>query len=174
MGTFMASASFRRTDNVKWPDLKPKIVEMYQDIEGLVSNLEQEQNAYAIVSPYGDLGMFLADIPKAVSLLTGDYAVFCMCVDSDFALLELYYNGQLIEKSAVGEPELLAEIDELADLDAPDIALWKPLLQNLEDAETLQSAFIEDAVFVEDQLRKISTLTGIPIFDDALVFGEGF
>ena len=174
MGTFMASASFRRIDNVKWSDLKPKIVEMYQDIEGLVSNLEQEQRAYAIVSPYGDLGMFLAEIPEAVSRLTGDYAVFCMCVDSDFALLELYHNGQLVEKSAIGEPELLAEIDETADLETPDIALWEPLLKNPEDVQALQSAFLENTVFVEDQLREISALTGIPIFDDALVYGESF
>ena len=174
MGTFMASASFRRIDNVKWPDLKPKIVEMYQDIEGLVSNLEQEQKAYAIVSPYGDLGMFLAEISETVSQMTGDYAVFCMCVDSDFALLELYHNGQLVEKSAIGEPELLAEIDETADLETPDIALWEPLLKNPEDVQALQSAFLENTVFVEDQLREISALTGIPIFDDALVYGESF
>lgn len=174
MGTFMASASFRRTDSVKWSDLKPKIEAMYQDVEGLVSNLEQERNAYAIVSPYGDLGMFLQDIPETVSRLNGDYAIFCMCVDSDFALVELYYNGTLLEKSAIGEPELLAEIEEISDLQAPDLTLWKPLLQNPEDAQDLQAAFTEDAVFVEDQLRKISELTGIPIFDDALVFGDEF
>lgn len=174
MGTFMASASFRRIDSANWSNIKPKILAMYQDVEGLVSNLEQEQNAYAIVSPYGDLGMFLADIPKAVSLLTGDYAVFCMCVDSDFALLELYHNGQLVEKSAIGELELLAEMDETADLNVPDIALWKQLLRNPENVRALQNAFTENAVFVEDQLREISALTGIPIFDDTLVYGEGF
>lgn len=174
MGTSMASVSFRRTDNGNWLDLKSKITKMYQGIEGLVDNMEQEQNAYAIVSPYGDMGMFLESIPKEVSQLTGDYAIFCMCVDSDFALLELYRNGQCIEKSAIGAPELLAEIDELADMKTPDIALWKPLLQNTEDAEALQKAFTEEAVFVEDQLREVSALTGIPVFDDALVYGEGF
>jgi hypothetical protein len=120
------------------------------------------------------MGMFLESIPKEVSQLTGDYAIFCMCVDSDFALLELCRNGQCIEKSAIGAPELLAEIDELADMKTPDIALWKPLLQNTEDAEALQKAFTEEAVFVEDQLREVSALTGIPVFDDALVYGEGF
>ena len=174
MGTFMASVSFRRTDSVKWPEWKRKIAEMYQDVDGLVSDLEQDKKAYAIVSPYGDLGMFLAEIPEAVSRLTGDYAVFCMCVDSDFALLELYHNGQLVEKSAIGEPELLAEIDETADLETPDIALWEPLLKNPEDVQALQSAFLENTVFVEDPLREISALTGMPIFDDALVYGESF
>jgi len=97
-----------------------------------------------------------------------------MCVDSDFALLEVYYNGKLIEKSAIGEPELLAEIDELADMRAPDLTLWKPLLQNPEDDHALQTAFTEASIFVEDQLREISKLTGVPIFDDALVYEEGF
>jgi len=174
MGTSMASVSFRRTDNTDWLALKPKIMEMYQGIDGIVNNLDQELEAYAIVSPYGDMGMLLQDIPQAISRLTGDYAVFCMCVDSDFALLEVYYNGKLIEKSAIGEPELLAEIDELADMRAPDLTLWKPLLQNPEDDHALQTAFTEASIFVEDQLREISKLTGVPIFDDALVYEEGF
>ena len=174
MGTFMASVSFRRTDSEKWLDWKPKIVEMYQNVEGLTSNLEQDKKAYAIVSPYGDLGMFLASIPEAVSGLTGDYAVFCTCVDSDFALLELYHNGQCIEKSAIGQTEMLAEMYGLEDVKSPDITLWKPLLQNPNDVESLQKAFTEESVFVEDQLREISSLTGVPIFEDALVFGEAF
>ena len=171
MGTFMASVSFRRADNTVWPDLKPKIQEMYQGIEGLVSNLEQERDAYAIVSPYGDMGMFLQDIPEAVSRLTEDYAIFCMCVDSDFATLKLYHNGTLVEKSAVGVLELLAEFDELAGMSTPDLTLWKPLLQNPEDEQALQTVFTDDAVFVDDQLREISKLTSMPIFDDALAFG---
>ena len=65
-------------------------------------------------------------------------------------------------------------IDELADLMMPDIAVWKPLLKNEGDAEVLQNAFTINEVFVEDQLRKISALTGIPIFDDALVFEDCF
>ena len=174
MGTFMASVSFRRTDSVKWPEWKRKIAEMYQDVDGLVSDLEQDKKAYAIVSPYGDLGMFLADIPEMVSGLTGDYSVFCVCVDSDFALLELYHNGQRIEKSAIGHTEFLAEIDEMEDVQLPELSLWKPLLQKPEDAQALQNAFTEESVLVEDQLRKISSLTGSPIFEDALVFYEDF
>ena len=109
-----------------------------------------------------------------MSELTGDYAIFCVCVDSDFALLELYSGGQLLESAVLGELDLLAEIDELSQLSTPDISLWKPLLRRQEDAETLQNAFTEATVFVEDQLREISALTGIPIFDDELVYGEDF
>ena len=172
MGTSMASVSFRRTDN--WPDLNQRIQELYEGIDDLVSNLEQEEKAYAIVSPYGDSAMFLEDITETISQLTGDYTIFCMCVDSDYALLKLYCNGQKIEEAVLGEPELLEEIDELADLMMPDIAVWKPLLKNEGDAEVLQNAFIINEAFVEDQLREISALTGIPIFDDALVFGDCF
>lgn len=170
MGTSMASASFRRPAQVNWTEIKAEIEAMYRGVEGLVSNLDREQNVYAIVSPYGDMGMFLQDVPQRVSALTRDYAIFCMCVDSDFALLELYHNGRLVEKSVLGEPELFAEIDELSGLGTPDLAVWKPLLLNIGNLAELLQAFTEDAVFVEDQLRKISQLTGIPIFDDEMVF----
>lgn len=170
MGTFMASASFRRPQQVNWPDVKPKIRAMYQGVERLVDDLDKEQSNYTIISPYGDMGMYLQDIPQRVSALTGDYAIFCMCVDSDFALLELYRNGQLLEKSVIDSEGIAEEIDELAELTIPVLELWKPLLQNPEDEKALQTAFTEDFVFVEDQLRKISELTGIPIFDDEMVY----
>ena len=170
MGTFMASASFRRPQQANWLELKPKIQAMYQGIERLVDDLAKEQNAYTIVSPYGDMGMYLQDIPQRVSALTGDYAIFCMCVDSDFALLELYRNGELLEKSLIDCEGFGEEIDELAELTPPALELWKPLLQNPEDEKALQTAFTEEFVFVEDQLRKISELTGIPIFDNEMVY----
>ena len=174
MGTSMASVSFRWPDSADSHDLKPEIRAMFQGIEGIVSDLEQEQKAYAIVSPYGDMGMFLQDIPQRISALTGDYAVFCMCVDSDFALLELYHNGGLVEKSALGIPELLAEIDELADLKTPNVSVWRPLLLNSEETVDFQTAVTAEVVFVEARLKWISILTGMPIFDDKLVYGEDF
>lgn len=170
MGTFMASASFRCPQQANWSELKPKIQAMYQGIEGLVDDLAKEQNAYAIISPYGDMGMYLQEIPQQVSALTGDYAIFCMCVDSDFALLELYHNGQLLEESVIDCDGITEEIDELAELTNPKIELWKPLLQNPEDEQALQAAFTEEYVFAEEQLRKIAKLTGIPVFDDKMVY----
>ena len=170
MGTFMASASFRRPQQVNWPDVKTKIQAMYQGVERLVDDLDKEQNAHTIISPYGDMGMYLQDIPQQVSALTGDYAIFCMCVDSDFALLELYRNGELLEKSLIDCEGFAEDMDELEKLTTPNIELWKPLLQNPEDEQALQTAFTEEFVFAEDQLRKISELTGIPIFDDEMVY----
>lgn len=170
MGTFMASASFRRPQQANWTELKKKIQTMYQGIERLVDDLAKEQSAHAIISPYGDMGMYLQDIPQRVSALTGDYAIFCMCVDSDFALLELYCNGQLVEKSVIDCEGITEGIDELAELTTPALELWTPLLQNPEDEQALQTAFTEAFVFAEEQLRKISKLTGIPIFDDHMVY----
>ena len=136
----------------------------------MVDDLDKEQNTHTIISPYGDMGMYLQDIPQQVSALTGDYAIFCMCVDSDFALLELYRNGQLLEKSLIDCEGFAEDMDELEELTTPNIALWKPLLQNPEDEQALQTAFTEEFVFAEDQLRKISELTGIPIFNDEMVY----
>ena len=176
MGTFMTSASFRRPAHINWSEIKPKIEAMYQDVDGLVSNLDQEKDAYAIVSPHGDLGMFLQGIPQAVTQLTGDYAVLCACVDSDFALLELYHNGQLLEESVLGRMDMgiASEVEAFAALKTPALELWEPLLLNAENRAELLRAFTENAIFVEDQLIKLSDLTGIPIFDDTLVCGVDF
>lgn len=170
MGTFMASASFRRTEKMDWQQLKPAITEMFQGIDGLVSNLDSEGNGYAIVSPYGDLGMFLADLPARISRLTGDYAVLAVCVDSDFAMLELYLDGRLMERTSIGN--VYDDIDELAGCGKPELALWKPLLMDITNAGQLEKALLGNEIFVDDQLRVISTLTGIPVFDDELVFGS--
>lgn len=170
MGTFMASVAFRRTDGLDWNRVKPAIEEMFSRVEGLVSNLNTEGYGYAIVSPYGDLGRVLADLPDKISALTEDYAVFAVCVDSDFCMMELYHNGILLEKSCVHEPYM--EFQEFESVQSPDAELWKPLLLDQQSFEKLDAAFTDDEVFVEDQLREISALTGLPIFDDQLVYGE--
>ena len=170
MGTSMASVAFRRPETLNWLDIKVKIMDMFQDIDGLVTDLDQEKSGYAIVSPYGDMGMFLQDLPAKISNLTGSYAVFSICVDSDFCFTELYANGKLLEKGCIGECYM--EFDEFPDVQSPNSELWKPLLLNPADIQMLNSAFVGNEVFVEDQLRQISKLTGLPIFDDKLVYGE--
>ena len=97
MGTFMASASFRRTDSANWSDIKPKILAMYQDVEGLVSNLEQDTAAYAIVSPYGDLGMFLADIPKE-----GARMALCIIATGPILVVYPFFQKYFIQGLTVG------------------------------------------------------------------------
>ena len=71
MGTSMASVSFRRTDSMNRPDMRLRVEAMYQDVKGLVSNLDQGNNGCAIVSPHGDQETLLqnmADLPNALHM----------------------------------------------------------------------------------------------------------
>lgn len=170
MGTSMASVAFRRGEKTDWDAVKPQIRSMFEGIEGLVSNLDEQAAGYAIVSPYGDKGMFLSELPGKISALTGDYVVMCVCVDSDFALMELYHDGKLLEECTVGE--IYGEFEEFCCTNKADMRLWKPLLQDAGDMDTLSDAMYGEEIFVEDQLRVISRVTGLPIFDDEMVGGE--
>lgn len=169
MGVFMASAAFRRTEKTDWAALKPQIEALFQGIGGLTHNLESEGPGYAVVSPFGDLGPAQSALTAKLSALTGDYAVLTHCCDSDFALLELYRSGELVEKSYVGE--CFEDYEEFGDYDQPDTANWLPLLTDASRAPELEEALGEVDIFAEDNLRLLSELTGLPIFDDELVFG---
>ncbi len=141
MGTFMASVSFRRAGKAKWSELKPIILEKYQGIDGLVGNLEQEREAYAIVSPYGDMGMFLQEMPETVSRLTGDYAVFCICVDSgdercarDYPRAELLREvTQVVEYALVRHtgPTLVLVGIHVLDVIEKDVGVFCGALENV-------------------------------------------
>lgn len=164
MGMFMASVAFRCEDPVKWEKVKPEIEEMFLGLDGLSCNFECEGPGYAILSPYGDMGMLLAEIAPKVSILVGGYAVMAMCADSDFDVLELYHCGELVERSCVGEL-----YEEIEDLTEPDPDNWMPLLRNTDEREALEQALFEMDVFAEDNLRMLTRLTGYPIFDDEMM-----
>lgn len=168
MGTFMASIAFRPGEN--WEAVSPQIVKMCQDLPGLVTNLDQKRSAYAIVSPFGDEGPFLSEMVGPISRLTGGYAVMAICVDSDMNILDLYRDGELIERCGIGVCyEEFAEVDDFTE---PNLENWKPLLLDPTQASALHAAFSEEEVFAEESLRKLSAVTGLPIFDDAMVFGQ--
>lgn len=168
MGMFMASVAFHPGNN--WEAVKPEIKKMYQDLPGLVTNLDQDRSAYAIVSPYGDEGPCLSEMVGPISRLTGGYAVMAICVDSDMNILDLYRNGELIERCGIGV--LYEEFAEVDNFTEPNLENWKPLLLDPAQETALQDVFCEEEVFAEDSLRKLSVLTGLPVFDDALVFAE--
>lgn len=169
MGVFMASVAFRRTDKTDWEKVKPRIESMFKGLDGLTDNLDSEGPGYAIVSPYGDMGMFLAELPEKISALTGDYAVLANCCDSDFDMLELYRGGELLEKCYVGE--CFEGYEEFGDYDRPNVQRWLPLLADASRVQELEEALGEVDVFAEDNLRLLSELTGLPVFTDDLVFG---
>ena len=169
MGVFMASVAFRVTDKNKWAAIKPQIESMFKGLDGLTDNLDLDGPGYAIVSPYGEMGMFLAELPEKISALTGGYAVFANCCDSDFALLELYRNGELVEKSSIGD--CYEDFEDYGGSTEPAVFNWLPLLADKDRLTELEQALGEVDVFAEDNLRLLSEVTELPIFDDELVFG---
>ena len=169
MGVFMSSVAFRCGAKTDWEVVKPQIRAMYQGLAGLVDNLDSEGPGYAIVSPYGDLGMYLAELPGKISALTGDHAVFATCCDSDFAMLELYRDGALVEKCVIGE--MYEEFAEFEDSAAPNLEVWAQLLPEGASQELLMAAFEMNGWDVMGNLQLLSKATGLPIFDDGLVLG---
>lgn len=170
MGMFMASLSFRCADPEKWAGLKPRLQKIAEDLPGLVHNLNADGPGYVLLSPYGDLGPVLGDMAERVSQLCGSYAVMAMCMDSDVDMIELYCNGALLERSAIGE--LYYDLPEEMMPSEPDLENWKPLLLDESRVDALKEALFTPEVFAEDNLRKLSALTGLPIFEDELVFGN--
>lgn len=167
MGMFMSSVAFRCNDAKQWEVIKPKILKMVEAVDGLVNNFDASETGFCVLSPYGDGGSFLAELPEKISALSGGYAVFATCVDSDFDIIELYCNGELLENSFIGH--VYEEYADFYDVKAPDINLWKPLLLDDTKVEELHNALFSEEVFAEDHLRLLSELTGLPIFDDEMM-----
>ena len=170
MGVFMSGVAFRVTQKNNWPDITPRIEALFKGLEGLTDNLDSDGPGYGIVSPYGDMGMFLSELPEKISALTGDYAVFATCCDSDFNLLELYCNGTQVEKSYVGR--CFRDYGEMGDYGKPVLSNWLPLLADPKKERELKKALGKVWLFAENNLRHLSEATCLPIFDDGLVFGK--
>ena len=166
MGMFMASVSFRCADTEKWTQLKPWIERMFQQIPDLVTNFDDPGPGYVILDMRGYQVRELADLPERISALTGDYAVMAVCNDSDFNLMSLYHNGTCLESSFIGE--VYEEYEEFPELAIPDVKLWKPLLLDESQEDALHQALYGHEIFAEDNLRALTELTGLPIFDDEL------
>lgn len=166
MGMFMASVSFRCADREKWTQAKPWIERMFSQVSDLVTNFEDNGPGYVILDMRGYHVMELAELPERISALTGDYAVMAICNDSDFNLMSLFHNGKLLESSHIGE--VYEEYEGFTDMGLPDLELWKPLLKDASQEDALRQALYGQGIFAEDNLRALTELTGLPIFDDEL------
>ena len=164
MGMFMASVAFSCPDKVLWQKIAPQIEELLSEDDGLFHNFQEEGPGYCIVSPYGESAGCLVNLPQIISSLTGGYAVFANCVDSDFNMISLWHNGDNIEDSYIGN--IYEEYTMFCEISKPDIHLWMPLLIDKTKAEALSQALLTEQVLAEDNLRDLSKLTGLPIFDD--------
>ena len=100
-----------------------------------------------------------------ISKLTGDYAVGSVCMDSDFAALVLAKAGKQVDMGYIGTPYGMEGVPGL-ELTA---ARWQPLLQPQEEPQKLHDCLFGEFICAEDQLRTLSQLTGLPIFDDQLL-----
>lgn len=166
MGMFMGSVAFRCADSTKWKQVKPWIQRMFSEIPDLVTNFDEPGPGYVILDMRGYYVDALADLPERISALTGDYAVCAICNDSDFNLLALYRNGDLLESSYIGE--VYEEYEFFPDMTEPDIDIWKPLLLDPSREEELHQALFCQELMAEDNLRALTDLTGLPIFYDEL------
>lgn len=166
MGMFMASVSFRCADREKWTQLRPWVERMFNDTPELVTNFDEAGPGYVILDMQGYQIGTLAGLPERISALTGDYAVMAVCNDSDFNLMSLFHNGNCLEKSYIGE--VYEEYNEFLEINEPDITLWKPLLQDPTRVEDLRHALYAREIFAEHNLRLLTELIGLPIFDDEL------
>lgn len=170
MGMFMASAAFSKPEEAVWKNVKVRLVDFLAKQEGFTNNLDSQGSAFAIVSPYGDGGQILAAIAPQISQLIGGIVVFATCCDSDFDLIEVYRNGELVEKCYIGA--CFEGFMEFGEYSKPNMEFWKNLLVDASREDELYSALFEEEVFAEDNLRKLSALTALPMFDDTLVFTE--
>ena len=167
MGLFAYSLSIRRTPDMDWDTLRPRLEMFLYGKEAAVTDLTQDLPGYGMISLSPDTGAAMPNLAQRISKMTGDYVVNAQIVDSDFALLQLYYNGEELEECYIGR--IYLEIWLQCRVKKPKLSLWMALLQDTANKSEYRKALRGMSVFVEDQLRVISDLTGLPVFDDALL-----
>ena len=167
MGLFAYSLSIRRTPQMDWKNLKPRLEMFLLGKDAGVSDLSKDMPGYGMFTYYPDTGAVMPNLAERISKLTGDYVVITQIVDSDFCLAQLYYNGQELQECYIGR--IYLEIWLQHRVSKPKMKLWLPLLQDVSMASQYRKALRDSSVFVENQLRSLSELTGLPIFDDELM-----
>lgn len=165
MGMFMQSVSFRRPADRDWATLVPQIralLESYGENPEPVG-LEADKECFCVLSPCGDMGTAVELLAQGISAITGDYAIAAQCVDSDFNLLTLYHGGEAVDSGSSGN--LYEEFAELGVGGELHPALWQPLLKDPAQTAELEQALQGEAIFADELLRKLTELTGFPVFD---------
>lgn len=107
-------------------------------------------------SEYRDQPDVLEKEAKNISAVFKTKAFTTTVVDSDFAELSLYDNGDRTDYVVIGQGDAYG-LDE----NPADPALWKPLLKSGTAFEELSAVWETDEVFCEDALYKSAPLFGI-------------
>lgn len=167
MGLFAYTLALRRTPKMDWTNLKPRLEMFLYGKEASVTDLSQELSGYGMVTLSPDTGAVLPNLAERISKMTGDYVVITQIVDSDFCIAELYFDGKKLQECYIGR--IYLEIWLTHRVGKPNMKLWQPLLRDSNDLQQFRKALRGGLLFVEDQLRSISELTGLPILDNDLL-----
>ena len=167
MGLFAYTLALRRTPKMDWTNLKPRLEMFLYGKEAAVTDLSQELSGYGMVTLSPDTGAVLPNLAERISKMTGDYVVITQIVDSDFCIAELYYNGQQVQECYIGRIYLEVWLAHM--VRKPNVNLWLPLLKDQNDLPVYRKALRGGLLFVEEQLRTLSELTDLPIFDNDLL-----
>lgn len=167
MGMFATTMAFRRPEKMDWEKYRPRLEDILQTLNGAVTDLSEDTDAYGYLSFDPEDGMMVPELLEAITLASEDFGVCAQVCDSDFCLLQLYHCGVLLQECALGN--VYEEYAEIAPMEGPKMDLWLPLLKDEAQKDAFLEVFEQEWVFAEDGLRELAKLTGLPLLDDSLM-----
>lgn len=172
MGMFVNTVSFLRPKDGSWDVKRLRIREAMEhfDLEPEEIRLHDCEKGCCLLDLYGEYGGVFRGLAECISQILGDFSVFASCVDSDFNQLVLYHNGQELDCCAIGN--VYDEFMEMGLVGKPDLTQWSRLVSDGVEQEKLKDVLLGRETLAENQLRELSGLTGLPIFDDKAFFAE--
>ena len=165
MGMFLDSIAFYWPKDKTREELAPKLESFFEGYGLKLRMKDPTRESYAVYDEDQSCSDVMPELIAALSELTGDYAVGSVCMDSDFAAPVLAKAGKQVDMGYIGTPYGMEGVPGL-ELTA---ARWQPLLQPQEEPQKLHDCLFGEFICAEDQLRTLSQLTGLPIFDDQLL-----
>ena len=165
MGMFLDSVAFYWPKDKTREELAPKLESFFVGYGLKLRMKDPTRESYAVYDENQSCSDVMPELIVTLSELTGEYAVGSVCIDSDFAALVLAKAGKQVDMGYIGTPYGMEGAPGL-ELTA---ARWQPLLQPQAESQELHDCLFGKFVCAEDQLRTLSRLTGLPIFDDQLL-----
>ena len=165
MGMFLDSVAFYWPKDKTREELAPKLESFFEGYGLKLRMKDPTRESYAVYDENQSCSDVMPELIVTLSELTGEYAVGSVCIASDFAALVLAKAGKQVDMGYIGTPYGMEGAPGL-ELTA---ARWQPLLQPQAESQELHDCLFGKFVCAEDQLRTLSRLTGLPIFDDQLL-----
>ena len=165
MGMCLDSVAFYWPKDKTREELAPKLESFFEGYGLKLRMKDPTRESYAVYDENQSCSDVMPELIVTLSELTGEYAVGSVCIDSDFAALVLAKAGKQVDMGYIGTPYGMEGAPGL-ELTA---ARWQPLLQPQAESQELHDCLFGKFVCAEDQLRTLSRLTGLPIFDDQLL-----